>query len=320
MSILFLTNSLLTTVQDLGRDGFRSFGVNQNGAMDKKAVRLTNILLGNDENEAVLEIHFPAPKILFEQNALIALGGADFSAQIDGKKIENWQTIAVKKGQVLSFPKKLRGNRVYLSVKGGFEIESWLNSRSTNLKAKIGGFKGRNLKKDDRINFKSQISNFKIKKPLKISPRFAISDSNSHKIRIIGGAEFHLLTGLSLENLVKNEFSITPNSDRMGFRLQGEPLYLLHEKEMVSAAVAFGTIQLLPDNQLIILMADHQTTGGYPRIGSVIREDLSRLAQFGAADKISFEIVSLEAAENLALEFERNLNFLKTAVKFYDFD
>jgi len=320
MSIFFLTNSLLTTVQDLGRDKFRAFGINQNGAMDKKSVRLINILLGNDENEAVLEIHFPAPKILFEQNALIALGGADFSAQIDDKKIENWQTVAVEKGQTLSFPKKIHGNRLYLSVKGGFEIENWLNSQSTNLKAKIGGFEGRSLQKSDWINFKFQISNFQFPKPLKISPRFAMNDLESHKIRIVETAESNLLTGFSLETLLKNEFTITPKSDRMGFRLQGAPLYLLHEKELISSAVAFGTIQLLPDNQMIVLMADHQTTGGYPRIGNVIREDLPRLAQLGATDKISFEIISLEEAENLALEFENRLNFLKTGVNLYAFD
>lgn len=320
MSVTFLTNSLLTTVQDLGRDGFRAFGINQNGALDKKAVRLINILLGNDENEAVLEIHFPAPKILFEKDALIAIGGADFFAQLDDEKIENWQTIAVKKGQTLRFPKKIRGNRLYLSIKGGFEIEDWLNSKSTNLKAEIGGFEGRNLRKNDRINFRFQISNFKLKNPLKISPRLAMDDAESHKIRIIEGAEFDLLTGFSLENLLKNEYTISPQSDRMCFRLAGEPLYFLHEKELVSSAVAFGTIQLLPDNQMIVLMADHQTTGGYPRIGNVVRADLPRLAQLGAGDKISFTIVSFEEAENLTLEFERNLNFLKTAVNFYAFD
>ncbi len=320
MSIFFLTNSLLTTVQDLGRNGVRTFGINPNGAMDQKAARLINILLGNDEDEAVLEIHFPAPKILFERNAVISLGGADFSAQVENRKIESWQIVAVEKNQSLSFPNKISGNRLYLSVKGGFEIEDWLGSRSTNLKAKIGGFYGRKLQKNDRINLKSQISNLKSQIPLKISPHFVSNYSDRHKIRIIEGAEFDLLTGLSTENFLKSEFTITPKSDRMGYRLQGEPLYLLHDKKMVSSAVSFGTIQLLPNNQMIVLMADHQTTGGYPRIGNVIREDLAALAQLGGRDKISFEIVSFAEAENLALEFEKELNFLKTGVNLYAFD
>ena len=245
MSILFTTNSLLTTVQDLGRKGFRAFGVNPNGATDVKAARLINILLGNDENEAVLEIHFPAPKILFERDALIALGGADFSPQVENRKIENWQIVAVEENQALSFPKKISGNRLYLSVKGGLEINEWLGSRSTNLKAKIGGFGGRGLQKNDRIKFKDRRSETKDRRSLKISPYF-ISNPSS-KIRILETAEFDLLTGLSLENLLKSEYTITPQSDRMGYRLIGEPLYLLHEKELVSSAVAFGTIQLLPN-------------------------------------------------------------------------
>lgn len=320
MSILFLTNSLLTTVQDLGRNGFRSLGINQNGAMDRQAVRLINILLGNDESEAVLEIHFPAPKILFEKDALIALGGADFAAQLDDKKIKNRQTIRIKKGQILSFPNRIRGSRIYLSVKGGFKINDWLGSKSTNLKAEIGGFEGRKINKNDRIKFRIQDSEFKIRHDLKLSPYFAPSCFEESKIRIIEGAEFGLLTGLSLETFLKTEFSIAPQSDRMGYRLSGKPLYLLHEKEMLSSAVNFGTIQLLPDNQLIILMADHQTTGGYPRIGNVIGQDLSLLAQRGANDKVRFEIVSFEEAESLTLEFEKHLNFLKTGIKSYAFD
>ena len=156
MSILFQTNSLLTTVQDLGRHNSRRFGVNPNGAMDRKAVRLINVLLGNQENEAVLEVHFPAPRILFEESALIACGGADFGARIDDRTIENWRLHFARKGQILSFPKKYFGNRIYLSVKNGFQIESWLQSKSTNLKAKIGGFGGRNLQKNDRIYFQTK--------------------------------------------------------------------------------------------------------------------------------------------------------------------
>lgn len=316
MSLLFLTNSLLTTVQDLGRTGFSAFGVNPNGAMDTNAVRLINILLGNDENEAVLEIHFPAPKILFEENALIALGGANFDAKIDDKKVNNWQQIYVEKGQCLSFSNKLNGNRLYLSVNGGFEIKDWLGSKSTNLKAKLGGFDGRKLEKNDRVNFKLQIPESKFQNLLKISPHFVPNYSNYPKIRVIESAEFDLLTGLSLETFLKENFVISQNSDRMGFRLAGKPLYLLHQKELVSSAVTFGTIQLLPNGQMIILMADHQTTGGYPRLAQIISADLSRVAQLGANDSLQFEIISLEEAEKLALEFEQDLNWLKIGCKF----
>ncbi len=288
MSLLIQTNSLLTTVQDLGRNGFRALGINPNGAMDKIALRLINILLDNDENEAVLEIHFPAPKILFETDALIALGGADFSARIDETPIENWQTVWVEKGQTLSFSHKNWGNRLYLSGTGGFKIDDWLGSKSTNLKAKFGGFEGRKLEINNRLNSKFQIPNSKFQKHLKISQHFLPYFKNSNRIRIIEGAEFNLLTPLSSENFLNQSFSISQNSDRMGFRLNGNPLYLLHEKELVSSAVTFGTIQLLPNGQMIILMADHQTTGGYPRIANVIAQDLPIIAQLGANDKLKF--------------------------------
>ena len=315
MSLFFQSNSLLTTVQDLGRNGYCAFGINPNGAMDKTALRLINILLGNNENEAALEIHFPAPKILFEKDAAIALGGADFGAKIDDKTIENWQIVQVLKGQTLSFSHKNRGNRLYLSVKGGFEIKDWLASKSTNLKAKYGGFEGRKLEKDDHISFKVQSSKFKIQNSLKISSHFVSNYLHFNRIRVIAGPEFDLLTPLSSEILLKERFVISQNSDRMGFRLNGEPLHLLHEKELVSSAVTFGTMQLLPNGQMIILMADHQTTGGYPRIGNIISVDLPILAQLGANEKVSFEMISLEAAENLAIKFEQDLNWLKCGIK-----
>jgi antagonist of KipI len=316
MGLLFLTNNLLTTVQDLGRNGSRALGINPNGAMDRFALRMINVLLGNKETEAALEIHFPAPKILFEESAVIALGGADFGAELDDQPFENWQIIPVEKGQTLSFTRKNWGNRLYLSVKGGFKIDEWLGSQSTNLKARIGGFEGRGLQKDDRLKFKVQGQKSKVEGQLRISPYFLPYRKRSNLVRVIAGAEFDLLTPHSSENFLKKTFQITQNSDRMGYRLSGEPLYLLHEKELVSSAVTFGTIQLLPNGQMIILMADHQTTGGYPRIANVIAQDLPVLAQRGTNDKVYFELISLEAAETLAVKFERELNFLKTGVKF----
>lgn len=320
MSLNFLTNGILTTIQDLGRNGHRSSGINPNGAMDKTALRLTNILLSNDENEAALEIHFPAPKILFEENALIALGGANFGAEIDGQKVDNWQTVWVEKGQSLSFTEKTKGNRLYLNVKGGFQITDWLNSKSTNLKAKLGGFEGRQLQQNDVINFKTQSPNYKSHKPLKLSNYFAPYYPSFPKVRVIEGAEFNLLTALSMQDFLKRTFAVSQDSDRMGFRLTGQPLHLMYEKEMVSSAVTFGTIQLLPTGKMIVLMADHQTTGGYPRIANVISQDLQFLAQLGTNDKVCFETISLEKAENLELDFEKELDILRTGVKFYGFN
>ncbi len=316
MSIFIKKSGILTTVQDLGRVGFRRFGINPNAAMDRQSVRLINILLGNNEAEAVLEMHFPAPVLEFETEAVIALGGADFGAKINGRPIENWRPFYVEKGNLLSFEQKKYGNRGYLAVKGGFKLEKWLNSYSTNLRAEIGGFDGRKLRKNDCIEISSgcRIPNSKFNYRVSNS---LISDyqSEAASVRVVEGAEFVLLTALSELNFLKNKFAVSPNSDRMGFRLGGAPLYLLDNIELVSSAVNFGTIQLLPDGQVIILMADHQTSGGYPRIANIISADLPLLAQLGANDQVSFRLVTQAEAEDIFMRNEIELNYLKFAVK-----
>ncbi len=321
MSILVQKSGLLSTIQDLGRTGFRRFGINPNGAMDKTAVRLINILLGNDEAEAVLETHFPAPVLQFEESAIIALGGADFGAKLDGESTENWRPYFVEKNQTLLFTKKTFGNRAYLSIKGGFKIEKWLGSASTNLTAEIGGFEGRSLQKNDRLIFNSKLKIQDLKLKIqnskflyKISKNLIPPYSSFPTVRGIVGAEYERMTVLSEKNFLKQDFTISNDSNRMGFRLHGETLDLLDKIELVSSAVNFGTVQFLPDGQLVILMADHQTSGGYPRIAHVVSTDLPILAQLGANDKVGFEIISLHEAERLLLEFEKDLNLLKIGV------
>ncbi len=315
MSIIVQKEGILSTVQDLGRSGFRSSGINPGGAMDKIAARLINVLLGNNESEAVLEMHFPAPEILFEKDAVFALGGADFGAKLNNKNLENWKSYFAEKRSVLKFTGKNFGNRAYFSVTGGFEIEKWLGSASTNLTAEIGGFRGRHLQKRDRLGFKQKIIHIKQKFNYKIAGSLIPIYNRFPTVRVVAGAEFELLEASSEQFFSRQSFTITQNSNRMGFRLEGAPLKLLCNKELVSSAVSFGTIQLLPDGQMIILMADHQTSGGYPRIANVCEIDLPLVAQLGANDKIAFHIISLEEAENLFLQREFELNFLKFGIQ-----
>lgn len=319
MSVIIEKGGILTTVQDLGRVNFRRFGINPNGAMDKAAARLVNILLGNDEREAVLEMHFPAPTLRFEENAVVALGGADFGALLDEKPIENWRPFFVEKGSVLKFTKKNSGNRAYLAAENGFAVERWLGSFSTNLRASVGGFAGRSLRAGDRLDFKFQIRDFKFQNKkfrYKISRSLIPRYSSNPTIRVVAGAEFELLTAFGEQVFLSGNFTISNAADRMGFRLAGAPLYSLSRVEMISTAVDFGTIQLLPDGQIIILMADHQTSGGYPRIAHVAANDLPVLAQLGAGDKVNFRLISLPEAENLILEAEKDLNLLRIACSF----
>lgn len=303
-------------MQDLGRVGFGRFGINPNGAMDKTAARLINILLGNGENEAVLETHFPTPVLQFEEPATIALGGADFAAHLNDKSVENWRFIQVEKGDVLEFRHRNFGARAYLSVRGGFQIPEWLGSRSTNLQAEIGGFKGCAFRKNDRLSFKQQTANSGQRANFKISNSLIPFYSRFPTARVVAGAEWENLTKESRNIILSNSFTISRESNRMGFRLSGEGLSLTENIELLSSAVNFGTIQLLPDGQLIILMADHQTTGGYPRVGNVAAVDLPLLAQLNPGDTVNFYLISVAEAENLFVEREIELNYLRTAIGF----
>ncbi|MEP6850243.1 MAG: biotin-dependent carboxyltransferase family protein [Acidobacteriota bacterium] len=312
MSLTIVKEGIFTTLQDLGREGFRSLGVNPGGVMDRAATRIINTLLGNSDNEGVLEMHFPAGEIRFDREGVIALGGADMSPELSGKPISNWRMVTVTKGDKLRFAAKTKGERTYLAVAGGFKIDEWLGSKSTNLTAAAGGFEGRRLRTADTIKFDSESLR---KISLAASPSILPRYSRFPTVRFVRGAEFADLTDASQNSFQTDSFVISKNSDRMGFRLSGEPLSITNLREMISSAVNFGTVQSLPDGQLIVLMADHQTTGGYPRIAHVIARDLPLLAQLGPNDGVAFHEVNIEQAELLTLEFDRELAMLRVGIE-----
>jgi antagonist of KipI len=237
---------------------------------------------------------------------LFAITGGDFEAELDGVPIRNWSSLAADPGSVLKFRGMRSGARSYIAVHGGFEIEEWLNSASTNLTAGVGGFFGRKLKAGDSIGTYAGDGFRSLAAGSSMIPHY----SRFPTVRIVAGSEFELLSPSGERTFLNEGFSLTNDCDRMGFRLVGQPLELLHNREMVSAAVTFGTIQLLPDGQLIVLMADHQTSGGYPRIGAVISVDLPLMAQCRPGDGVGFARVSVEEAERLASDLERELNYL----------
>lgn len=315
MTLLIEKPGILTTLQDLGRRGYRRFGINPGGVMDRTATRLINILLGNDENTAVLETHFPAAQIVFEHDTVFALGGADFRPELEGVAIENWRPTIARPGEVLKFTGKALGERTYLAIAGGILVDEWLGSSSTNLTAKIGGHQGRKLETGDRINCGSVTSRSALD-AANISSSLIPKYSRFPTVRVIAGGEFDQLSEHGRELLLSQDFVISNSSNRMGFRLKGEPITLRKPLELISSAVDFGTIQLLPDGQLIVLMADHQTAGGYPRIAHVISHDLPLLAQLGANDKVGFHMVDIEQAESIASQFEQDLNFFRVGCRF----
>ena len=302
---------MLTTIQDLGRTGSRRFGINPNGVMDTLAARAINIALGNHENDAVLEMHFPAAEIEFTEETFLAISGADFGAELDGTSISNWQTTNAGKSSVLKFRKKVLGNRAYLAVKGGFKTDEWLGSRSTNLAAGVGGISGRAVNAGDKLECDSSGAGDPISIGRSMIPRY----SRFPTLRIVPGGEIELLSAVSERVLFNEMFTLTKYSDRMGYRFEGEPVHLLYEKELLSSATAFGTVQLLPDGQIVILMADHQTSGGYPRLGNVISADLPIAAQLGPGDRVGFKLVSIDEAEEIRIKLEHELALFKVACR-----
>jgi len=318
MSVKILKQGVFDSIQDLGRNGFQHLGINPGGAMDHVAAQVANFLAGNDGKVSVIEIHFPAPLVLFEEDAMIALSGADFGATINDQEIPHNATMLIKKFSVLQFPRYKFGTRAYLAVNGGFEIPKWLDSYSTNLKAAAGGFKGRCLMKEDRLHFKSKknYSSLLKNKDCIVFPWKADTSSfytSSNRIRIMEGAEYDQLNFSSQELLTSSSFTITHQSDRMGYRMKGAPVQMKSHNELVTSAVTSGTIQLFPDGQFIILMADHQTTGGYPRIAHVISVDIPKLAQMRPETSVRFELISCSEAEEQLAQQQHNLRLLQNA-------
>ncbi len=306
MSLTIIKAGILDSIQDEGRFGFQSSGINPGGSMDVFSARLANCLLGKPMNAPVIEIHFPAPVISFSEAAGICITGADFTATINDKEIPINQPVLVNKEAVLQFKKVKQGARCCLSVLNNFTIAAWLNSYSTNIKASAGGLHGGSLKSGDIIPFEkidaldSYLKNatFKVL-PWKAQPR---EQPAVDKIEVIKGSEWDWLDEASQQTFLNSSFKITKIADRMGYRLSGTALHLKEQKQLVSSSVSFGTLQLLSSGQLIVLMADHQTTGGYPRVANVISVHLPLLAQCNPNDTFSFAFTDVEKAEQKLLQ------------------
>ena len=320
MSLSIIKAGILSTIQDGGRYGYQHQGINPTGAMDQFSSKLSNCLLGKDLNAPVIELHFPAPTFQFNVATIFAITGANFTPAIDNKKIPLNHPIAVNKNTTLQFKKAVSGARCYLSIFENLHLNAWLGSFSTNLKAEAGGFNGSVLRKDDVISFekKYKLSHLLNEKNFVVLPWFAQSNRETltDKIEVIEGKEWHLLSQKSKIEFEETSFTISTSADRMGYRLKGNQLHLEEEKQLVSAGVTFGTVQLLPNGQLIILMADHQTTGGYPVIANVISAHLPLLAQLKPNEILSFKRTDVGKAEQKLLAQHKYLQSVKHAASF----
>ncbi|MFX3622518.1 MAG: biotin-dependent carboxyltransferase family protein [Ectobacillus sp.] len=308
MALTVIRPGLLTTIQDLGRFGFQKYGVIASGAMDPLSHRIANLLVGNPEQEATLEITMVGPLIEFSVPTLIAICGGDLSPALDGVSIPMYKPVLAEKGSRLSFGKARNGCRTYLAVAGGFSIAPTMNSKSTYLRAGIGGYNGRALQAGDIIPCKEWTKRVPLPANWGASRVFRIKQG---PIRAIKGKEFPLFSAKSQTDFFSQPFSVTLNSDRMGYRLSGPKLTLQKPTELVSEAVSFGTIQVPSDGNPIALLADRQTTGGYPRIAAIISVDLPNIAQAKPRDTISFQEIPLAKAQQLYIKQELDIKELK---------
>ncbi|ALC85791.1 KipI antagonist [Bacillus sp. FJAT-22090] len=324
MSIRVLHSGLLTTIQDIGRYGSQKFGVIVSGAMDSYSLRLANLLVGNKENEATLEITLFGTTLQFDEDTLISITGGDFLPTIDGKKVLSWRPILIKKNSVLKFNSAIKGSRAYVAFAGGIDIPEIMESKSTYLRANIGGFKGRALQKGDifSVGEVSEIAEKLIEQLKNSDATWSVDFNNlirfeqNQYIRVLKGTEFNRFDQKSQNIFFEKPYTLTVQSDRMGYRLDGPTLSLAENFELLSEGVTFGTVQIPSNGQPIILMADRQTTGGYPKIAQVITADLPSLAQIQPTGTIRFKEVTLAEAENEIFKNEQLIKNIKNAIHY----
>ena len=295
-SVSVLNPGQYTTVQDRGRIGYQRYGMPVSGAMDHDALATANALLGNLPEAAALEATYTGPTLVFHRETTIALAGADFEARLNDHPIKLHQAISVSTGDKLTCGKARQGARLYIAFSGGIDLPPVMGSRSTYARAAIGGLCGRPLKRGDTLALLPAKATPSPRPPI----RKPLPGPGDAIIRIIAGPEAKRFTTHGLSQFLSGRYCVAPESDRMGIRLRGNAIERKDHSQMLSAGTAFGSIQVPPDGLPIILMADRQTTGGYPRIANVITADLPQLAQLAPGATLRFREVTLDIATQLA--------------------
>ena len=294
---LFVHRSgLFTTIQDLGRYGHQRYGVSVSGAMDRTALRIGNRLVGNPDGAASLEVTLQGPELELTGNAIVAITGGDLSPTLNGHSIPMWSPVAAREGDLLRFGRRRRGCRSYVCVSGGIDVPAVFGSRSTDVRAGIGGLGGRRLVKGDYAFF-GKVAGETPGSPSRQLPSSALPMYLAVPVlRVILGPQAERFSPIAMELFFNNPYLISADSDRMGFRLDGPPILHRRPGKLISDATAAGTIQVPSDQRPILLMADCQTTGGYPKIASVIAVDMAQAGQLAPGDRIRFNPIGAEEA------------------------
>lgn len=321
MSITVIRPGLACTFQDLGRHGYQDLGVPVCGAMDTRAHQLANIIAGNSRDTATLEVTLVGPVLRFDVPACIALAGADLSPQVNDRPVPMGRPLVLRAGDVLSFGQRRHGTRSYIAWHGGVALPEVLGSQSTYVRGRIGGFRGRALAKGDVVPLNVGIDDDKtealgraLSETTIYLPSTLAPNPRSH-LRVLRGPHTALFTDEALRSLYNAEFRIAQESDRMGYRLQGPALRLKQEGQLLSEAATIGSIQVPADGQPIVLMAERQSIGGYPKIAHVATVDLPQLAQCMPGDTVRFEEIGLAQAQQLDNLREHALDRLRSSLR-----
>lgn len=328
MSVHVERPGLLTTVQDLGRTGLQHLGVPVNGVMDEVAHRLANLLVGNDEGEATLEMTLTGARLRFGEDAVIAVCGADMEARAGGRLLPGWRPVRVPRGTVLDFGRAVQGARTYLGVAGGFDVPPVFGSRSTALMGGYGGHRGRALRKGDALALRFPdhahtprwVRLLTRTGPGLAYPNWSVSRAGmSHPqrpqmVRLVPGRHHEGFAESAHEQLTRALYRVARDSDRMGYRLEGAALPGMHGGDGLSEGMVMGAIQVPPDGNPIVLMADRQTAGGYPVIAVVAHADLPVMGQIAPGDDVQFRFISLEESHGASAQREFLLGRIRQAL------
>lgn len=311
MALLVIKPGMLTTVQDGGRWGYQSHGVPVAGPMDPVSHRLANAVVGNPRDAAALEITLIGPEIEVESERILAVAGAEFDVIVDGRPAPLGAAFIVAPGMHVRFGARHRGARAYLAISGGIAVPPTLGSRSTHVISAMGGFEGRPLRAGDRLPLGPVARASGAATPLD-GPIVALPEKRA-RLRVLPGPQQDYFSADALDVLRSEPYTIASSSDRMGFRLTGPQLTHTRGSDIISDATPLGTLQVPASGQPILLMADRQTTGGYPKIATVIAADMAIAGQLSPGDEILFEPCSMKEAMAALIAQEQALLRVESA-------
>ena len=304
MSILFLSPGLLTTIQDAGRFCYQQYGFAPGGALDRRAMVMANLLVGNEPGEAVLEMTLLGAEMEFTKENVVAITGGRCEPNRNGEPVPMYAALRICAGDTLSIGPVTEGCRVYVAFAGGLNVPPVMGSKSTQLKYGLGGFEGRALKTGDEIPFAAPHTRYaNIEKRVLPPP---IRQPGVQTLRVVLGPQAKTsFKKEAIETFLKEEYAVTNESDRMGCRLHGRTLSFIDGADIISDATALGSVQVPANGMPIVLLCDRQTVGGYAKIATVITVDIPVIAQCKMGDKVRFEAISVASAQRLYRRQER---------------